>query len=184
MRKYLIAAAAGVSTLALATAASATVTFDPGTGLGFVGKGDVQLVYGWNNAAAQRNIPSITFSYEKDVSYDATCTWDTVTGGKNSKIITHIVTTSHTFAVSDAVQWDARVHNQIDGIFLTGLGSETVTGSPPPNVGDSCVGGDINPNTNQPIFGQITDVEVSPDSSTVGTLFVTYNGNTQPLGQF
>lgn len=30
--------------------ALATVTFDPGTGTGFVGKGDVQNAFGWNNA--------------------------------------------------------------------------------------------------------------------------------------
>jgi hypothetical protein len=39
----------------LATAALAAVTFDVNTGFGFVGKGDVQLAFGWNNKALQTN---------------------------------------------------------------------------------------------------------------------------------
>ena len=43
---------AAIAALAVSTAALATVTFDPATGIGFVGKGDVQLAFGWNNATA------------------------------------------------------------------------------------------------------------------------------------
>src|SRR5918996_4693526 len=37
------------------TAAFALVTFDPSTGTGFVGKGDVQTAFGWNNKQLQNN---------------------------------------------------------------------------------------------------------------------------------
>ena len=54
--------AATVATLALgATAASASVNVDPATGSGFIGKGDVQLAYGWNNATLQTNASSVGF---------------------------------------------------------------------------------------------------------------------------
>jgi hypothetical protein len=38
-----------------ASVALAAVTFNPMTGEGFVGKGDVQLIYGWNNQQLQLN---------------------------------------------------------------------------------------------------------------------------------
>lgn len=40
---------------------SLAVTFDPATGLGFVGKGDVQLVFGWNNKQLQDNAALVDF---------------------------------------------------------------------------------------------------------------------------
>lgn len=40
---------------------SVIVTFDPETGEGFVGKGDVQLVFGWNNKALQDNAALVQF---------------------------------------------------------------------------------------------------------------------------
>lgn len=56
---------------ALAGALAMTVTvmadvedFDPETGTGFVGKGDVQSAFGWNNEEAQLHIPDVTFSVE------------------------------------------------------------------------------------------------------------------------
>jgi hypothetical protein len=57
----LIAAAAS---LAAAAPASAAVTFDPSTGSGFVGKGDVQVALGWNNKQLQDNAAGVSFTYE------------------------------------------------------------------------------------------------------------------------
>jgi hypothetical protein len=39
--------------LATAGAAFAAITFNPDDGTGFVGKGDVQEAFGWNNHALQ-----------------------------------------------------------------------------------------------------------------------------------
>jgi hypothetical protein len=47
--------------IGLMSTALGAVTFDAATGTGFVGKGDVQLVYGWNNKALQDNAPSVDF---------------------------------------------------------------------------------------------------------------------------
>ena len=45
----------GAALLFAVAIASASVTFNPATGTGFVGKGDVQLAYGWNNKQLQDN---------------------------------------------------------------------------------------------------------------------------------
>jgi hypothetical protein len=50
--------------LAFSSPATATVTFDAGTGTGFVGKGDVQLALGWNNKQLQDNASGVSFTYE------------------------------------------------------------------------------------------------------------------------
>jgi hypothetical protein len=51
-----------VASLALAGTASAAVTFNSSTGTGFVGKGDVQIAYGWNNTSLQKNATGVTFT--------------------------------------------------------------------------------------------------------------------------
>lgn len=53
--KTLVALAAAT----LATVAIAAVTFDPVTGTGFVGKGDVQTAFGWNNQQLQQNADGV-----------------------------------------------------------------------------------------------------------------------------
>jgi hypothetical protein len=59
-----ITAAVGVTvaTLMLAPAANAAVTFNDTTGTGFVGKGDVQVAFGWNNKQLQTNATGVSFS--------------------------------------------------------------------------------------------------------------------------
>ena len=54
---------AALFAMALATTAQAAVTFDPETGTGFVGKGDVQVAFGWNNAQFQANATGLSFAY-------------------------------------------------------------------------------------------------------------------------
>ena len=61
---------AGTAVVALGSAgvASAAVTFDSDTGVGFVGKGDVQLAFGWNNTQLQKNAPGVAFSSSQEAS--------------------------------------------------------------------------------------------------------------------
>jgi hypothetical protein len=61
MKRMTIATAVAVTFAA--AAAFAAVTFDPATGTGFVGKGDVQTVFGWNNKALQDNADYVDFRY-------------------------------------------------------------------------------------------------------------------------
>src|SRR5688572_8608251 len=113
MRKMFLAAGAALAVVS--TAAMASVSFDDTTGTGFVGKGDVQLAFGWNNKAAQDNAKSVVFSYEVEDTYDVTCEWVTVTGGPNSKTIFHDVTVPRHVKINSAVNYDARQRNQYTG---------------------------------------------------------------------
>ena len=48
--------------------------FDPDTELlGYVGKGDIQTLFGWNNKQLQNNAAGITFTYEEVGSYTLVC---------------------------------------------------------------------------------------------------------------
>ena len=69
-----ITAAVGVTvaTLMLAPAANAAVTFNETTGTGFVGKGDVQVAFGWNNKQLQTNATGVSFSFTQDATQAVT----------------------------------------------------------------------------------------------------------------
>jgi len=153
-----------VLVIAMVTPSLAMVEFDPETGTGFVGKGDVQSAFGWNNAALQRNVSEITFTYNVVEVYNVTVEWDTTTGGKEPKIITHSVVHERNTAVNSDVQFDARTHKQVDGFVLTGfIGEPAATGSIP-TVGDI-----FNPNHGTESAGKpITAVELVSSLSTGG----------------
>ena len=74
MRKLILglAAVAAIATpLAAATVANASVNIDS-NGTGFIGKGDVQTAFSWNNAKMQTNHTKITFSGEQATSQSLT----------------------------------------------------------------------------------------------------------------
>lgn len=140
MRKNVLIAAAATAfsaSLALAAPASAAVTFDPATGTGFVGKGDVQTAFVWNNQQLQKNASGVTFSYESENTYDGVCQWVTGEGKRGEK--THTVSHKVSTGVASSIAYDLRVKNQITGFNLTGLGSTTSSGSVP-EVGGPCMG--------------------------------------------
>jgi hypothetical protein len=139
------------------------VYFDQATGTGFVGKGDVQTAFGWNNATLQKNGRDVWFSMESSDTYSATCTWITGEGTRGEK--THDVTIPRHTTLNSAIEYDARTHKQIDGYFLTGFGASTTTGTAPV-VGDACVGGEDGIAHN----GTWTSVELT--GSTTGVLTV------------
>jgi len=60
MRKALMAAVVAASLALAATALAANVD---STGKGFVGKGQVQSEFKWNNAKLQQNAAGISFSF-------------------------------------------------------------------------------------------------------------------------
>lgn len=59
--------------IATSAAVMAAVTFDPETGNGFVGKGDVQTFEGWNNAQAQANAQYVEFRAYSESTNEWTC---------------------------------------------------------------------------------------------------------------
>lgn len=56
--------------------AYASVAYDPEVG-GFVGKGDVQIPLGFNNATMQANYTKVSFVYEVSATYEFDCEWFT-----------------------------------------------------------------------------------------------------------
>lgn len=70
MRKSFLIGAAALA--AVSTAAMATWSIDD-SGKGFVGKGDVQLALGLNNAQMQAQVNGLTFKYSDTVKVTAYC---------------------------------------------------------------------------------------------------------------
>jgi hypothetical protein len=127
----------GLALAAVCTAAIAAVTFDPFTGLGFVGKGDVQLAYGWNNAQLQTNAAGVTFSYGHEESYTAVCTWTTAEGKLGERI--HNVPHKKKISVNSDIAYDNRTNKrQITGFNLKGFGDTFTESGTVPVVGGHC----------------------------------------------
>ncbi|MEZ0209271.1 MAG: hypothetical protein ACAH17_03800 [Candidatus Paceibacterota bacterium] len=134
MHKKILAACA----VLMAFAAIASVTFNPATGTGFAGKGDVQLAFAWNNAQLQKNLAGVTFKYVSTATYVADCTWMT---GPDWKRKSHTIDRTTTNSVNGLVAFDARQRNQITGINLNGFdGVPVVTGGEIPVLGAVCIG--------------------------------------------
>jgi hypothetical protein len=137
-----------VGMAAITGVAYALVTFDPtcqqtpsnSTGsCGFVGKGDVSVPFGWNDATLQVNASNVTFTLESKDTYTATCEWFT---GPTSNRDSHEVTHTKKTGVFATVAKDLRKNNQekITGFLLTGMGAESESGTIPV-LGGQCPGG-------------------------------------------
>jgi opacity protein-like surface antigen len=137
MKKFITAAV--IATLAISSPASAAVNFNADNGTGFVGKGDIQLGFGWNNKQLQDGAKNVTFRLKTHERYSVTCEWETVTGGKNSKVIEHSITKTANVNSNIAVSVEPRTRNQITGFNLTGFGAGT-TGGTEPVIGGGCPG--------------------------------------------
>ena len=131
------AAAAALCALTGVGGASAAVTFDPATGTGFVGKGDVQLAFGWNNTQLQANATQVAFSHSSTDTYVATCSWITGEGTRGEK--SHRRERTESTAVNGVVTYEARTSRQVTGFTLKGFGATTTTDTVPV-VGGPCPG--------------------------------------------
>ena len=153
-------------------AAFAAVTFDPATGTGFVGKGEVQTAFGWNNAQLQQRASSVSFSVESEAKYDVLCEWTTGEGTRGEQH--HEVTVKKTTTVNSEVATDPRANpqNKVTGFNLLGYGTTTTSGSVPV-VGEDCLGVGTD--------AKITNVE---KISETGTLYVSYSGTKVALATF
>lgn len=124
-RTSLLVAALAVG--AITTAAYAAVTFDPSTGTGFVGKGDVQLALGMNNAQIQKATLNFAMSATTEQAWECT--------NSNNEKVQERSRTSTTQGVVSVV---ARVKNQITGYNLVGFdGAPQITASEGPAL-NSC----------------------------------------------
>jgi len=166
MKKILLAAAA--ATAFMSTAAVAIVTFDAESGTGFVGKGDVQLAFGWNNQRLQQNAGGVTFTYQAQDTYDVECYWETTTG--NGRIVIHDIIVPRHVSVNASIAYEARknsngLNGPITGFNLNGFGSIVSQGTVP-EVGGSCPG-----------QSQVATIIAVTETGSTGGLYVNYNGN-------
>ena len=118
MRKMMTAAIA--ATALISTAAFAAVTFDAETGTGFVGKGDVQLALGLNNAQVQAIEPVFTYAAVIVTEVSWTCL---NTNNQQTQERERTTTSSVTGLVSST----ARTRNQVTGYNLSGFDTATTT---------------------------------------------------------
>jgi hypothetical protein len=122
-RRSVAVLAGAAMALSMATVALGAVTFDPATGTGFVGKGDVQLIFGWNNKALQDNAASVQFRASTEEVTEVS--WE-CTNERNENIQERARTTTTT--TQGVVSNIARVKNQITGFNLTGYSSRSPAG--------------------------------------------------------
>jgi hypothetical protein len=124
-----VAAFLGVAAVAVVvSSAYAAWTVDE-AGVGFVGKGDVQLALGLNNAQMQARAESLEFTYVDDVEYAVPCLKDNAAQ-----------TLQNTFkrkrGLDQAVDYDTRRTQQVNGFRLKGFeGEGEIAGEP------ACPGG-------------------------------------------
>ena len=144
MRKlYLAMGLALMAMFVAAGAVFAAVTYDPATGTGFVGKGDVQLAFNLNNKQLQQNASKVTFTYETVGEYTLLCKADDTTRtNPRTGEVTVTPCAEKEFknrvqSVQSSLQGDPRQtkgQNQFTGFNLSGI-TDTVT------TGESCPGG-------------------------------------------
>ncbi len=166
---YAAIALALAAMLVASAAAIAAVTFDPATGTGFVGKGDVQTAFGWNNKEMQQNQLGVTFEYIVEESVEQNCEENL---GKGQGFAVKGERTK-TQAVNSTLSDFDRKNKQYVGWNLTGLGTVTEenTGWVGPNgetTGNACPEGS-NPR------GEVRVL------SSVEALYATFNGDSREI---
>ncbi len=130
---YAAIALALAAMLVASTAAMAAVSFDPVTGTGFVGKGDVQLIYGWNNQQLQTNAGSVKFRATTTSTANWTCSRPAPTPRDPDREITQ--ERASTTTTQGVVTKIARERNQITGFILNGYSGTPVETTDGPAVG-------------------------------------------------
>lgn len=156
-----VAVASAALILGTATTAGAAVTFDESTGTGFVGKGDVQLAFGWNNAALNANANGVDFEATTVTEQKTTWTCDRDAGPQTQERRNTTETTTQ--GVVTKIHRDNK--RQITGFILDGYQGTPVVSEEHegPAVG-SC-----------PTGWTAIDFVEGPETVVESGLFVTYS---------
>jgi hypothetical protein len=104
------------SALTLSALANAAVTYDE-FGVGFVGKGDVQSLYDWNNSMFQEHAGDVRFR----MLTGGGTTWNCIGNNPQGKEVTQ-TKGSESEALAVEISFDARKnrHGQVTGFILKG----------------------------------------------------------------
>ena len=169
MSKWFLAAAAAAC---VSTAAFASISFNPTTGTGFIGKGDVQSALGLNNPQLQALYAAggLNFAFTENVDYKYVCTWIADDGQTEPVAKNKTIKVKKSLNVSLNVQGrdiSSGINGPNTGFIINGFGG-TTTSEPIPMVGDACDAGD----GARPKPGTVTSVTVN--SNTGGE--ITVNG--------
>lgn len=128
-RAALAATLVAIFACAAVSGASAAVELDPSSGTGFVGKGDVQDAFAWNDANLQQNARFVGLFYVATEIYTVTCTGSAGTqihlaqAGASGQLIT---------------QPRTNPQGRVNGFDLLGFMSFQAFDAP--EVGDACGG--------------------------------------------
>ena len=137
---YLAMGLALLAMLVAAGAVFAAYTFDPATGKGFVGKGDVQLIYGWNNTQLQNNAKLVDFRTSTTSETSWTCSRPAPTPNDPTREITqqrHTTTTTQGLATTVARETSKGKDGPVTGFNLTGYDAPPTVTTDGPEIG-SC----------------------------------------------
>lgn len=109
-------------------------------GTGFVGKGDVQTPFGWNNATINSNAPGVTFTFATIEVRERDC--QTLVGGPPPTRVLEDVTITKAVGSSLAYEQRKNSQGQLTGFILTGFepGASVVTTVVDPPCGGQLVG--------------------------------------------
>ena len=167
MLRKLISATLAVGLFAVVLSSASAYTMDA-TGTGFVGKGEVQTAFGWNNQQLQANAAGVTFSYVEEGTLTQTCERE----AGRSQIITREFTKVRTINVvvgSSGRNISSGLHGPNTGFILTGFQDGDGGGALPTDI---CPNSNPNPaeNTWHP------NSAVVFESTSTGGLYVTVNG--------
>jgi hypothetical protein len=129
LKKLSILLAVAMTALLSATAAFAAYTFDPASGTGFVGKGDVQLVYGYNNQQLQTNAAKIDFRTSTTSETTWTCSKPNPSSPDKPDIVNNRSneTTTQGLATTVARDTSKGKNGPVTGFNLTGYDSPATT---------------------------------------------------------
>jgi hypothetical protein len=103
-----------VAALTIGGGAGATVTVNS-DGTGFIGKGDVQAAFGWNNAQFQRNAAAVTFTLANELDEVQRC-WQWQNGETVGFWFRY-----RTFDEDQLYTYQVQKKHQITGFVLTGI---------------------------------------------------------------
>jgi len=137
-RSKLVSALAVAAALIIAAPAGAAVTLDLETGTGFVGKGDVQTVFDWNNKQLQNNAAGVTFSYSASSETTWTCTKvvELGNGGTNEIVQQKSTETSTTGILSSVARENSKGKDgAVTGFHLLGWAGDPVVVTDGPEAG-------------------------------------------------
>lgn len=163
--------ALGIAMSAVSLAAVAAVNLNE-DGTGWVGKGDVQTPWAWNNATMQKNHTFVTFEVQETTSWEVTCTWTTGEGTRGEK--SHSVTRTRVAFLNSSIASDSRKTGQWTGWNLKGWSGSGTEDTAAPQLNSPCNSQGV------PADGMISAIQETSDG-TGPTLWSVFNGDRRQL---